>query len=293
MNMGAPQAPVQVPIQVPMQHHTPGWPYPHVNGMPVGSAPLHPFVSNWAPSAPASSSIQPTNSHHQCHSMYGPSSQRQPITTPTSNNGGHLPSQPMVPPLGAAANIQYHQPTVTPAGAMWPSVPVLPTAQGLLGAGQPIAGVAAHARFTAPPDHEAAQEGVPDKTATKALRGEFVPLEDFLGVVKTHNDDDTKVIEGTDGSLMVTNKTVKKRINNFYRWLEAFVKYQDLLAKHFGYNVYKQMSLYLLHILDRSLRYNWSNVYTYDIRHRSDLAKSRSLDFSDVRGGILNSVRPP
>ncbi len=137
-------------------------------------------------------------------------------------------------------------------------------------------------------DDEAVQDGIPEKTVSKALKGECINLEDFLCTSK-HSNEESQIVE-SNGELLIKPKKTKKNINNFNKWLEAFSRYEELIVKYYGYAAYRHMSRYRIHILHCSLKYNWSNVLVYDVRHRSEKAKFKSFSFADVSSELLNTI---
>ena len=138
-------------------------------------------------------------------------------------------------------------------------------------------------------DFEAIQDGIPEKVVQKALKGECINLKDFIDN-KDRVMDDTQQIVESHGSLVIKAKRARRSLNDFLKWLEAYLRYQDLLVKHYGYNVYKNMSKYIIHILNCSRKYNWQNVLVYDMSHRKDVAKSNTFGFAAINSDLRNTI---
>lgn len=302
----------QVPMSsthVPAHTATPQRVWGGGQNYPVNSVPVNAVSQQWASGGPSSipnstPAFQPWVSGgptpiQQPWASSGPTSVPQPWAsagpTPVPQpwaSGGPTPApqpwasggpSPVPQPWANSGPPAFLQPPWTNGGPSTASQPVTSAALPIVSSG------GAPARWI-PADHDAIQDGIPEKTVSAALRGEFIKLEHFLPSFMNINQDEQQLVENDDGTISTKPKSVKKNIVNFQKWLEAFIKYQDLIVKYYGYHAYLNMSKYILHILSCSKKYMWSTVYIYDVRHRMAVAKAKSFDFALIDSNLLNTT---
>ena len=119
------------------------------------------------------------------------------------------------------------------------------------------------------------------KNVDSAVNGEFVHLDEFL----CNNSADVDELRSTIdemGNVQVRSVRGKRGINSVLKWLEAWVNYEMIMCKRFGYTLYYEMARYRAFIINISQKFKFSYVYNYDVRHRQRLANARSCLFSSV-----------
>ena len=116
--------------------------------------------------------------------------------------------------------------------------------------------------------------GLTDSTIKKALTGQYISLETFLGNLSVNeednNDNNQRAGQG------------KRTIFNFLSWLEAWEAYTRVMVSYHGMEMFLPMSQYKTQILNWEKRYLWKAVYSFDIYHRGDLANRNSVNFMDI-----------
>ena len=124
-------------------------------------------------------------------------------------------------------------------------------------------------------------EYLDQRSIDAALQGECVMLEDFLQSSNCDLDELKSNIDNM-GNLQVRSVRTRKCISSVLKWLEAWVAYEMVLCKFFGYAVYYEMARYRAFIIGISQKYKFSSVAAYDLRHRQRLAHAGSFLFSSV-----------
>ena len=119
------------------------------------------------------------------------------------------------------------------------------------------------------------------KTVESAVNGEFVNLEEFLCVNNADVDELRSVIDEM-GNLQVKSVKSRKGISSVLKWLEAWVNYEMIMCKKYGYPIYYEMARYRAFIINISQKFKFSHVFSYDVKHRQRLANSRSCLYSAV-----------
>ena len=108
-----------------------------------------------------------------------------------------------------------------------------------------------------------------------AISGEFTNLEEFVNPLLAYDFD---VLDSS--GTQARGVRARKSITSIVKWLEAWLHYEMVLTKFFGYEVYYQMARYRAFILHISQKFKYQNVLSYDTRHRQRLAQTRSLAFA-------------
>ena len=124
-------------------------------------------------------------------------------------------------------------------------------------------------------------EFLDQRSVEAAINGECVALEDFLQNASIENDELRSNIDFM-GNLQVKSVKTKKSIGSVLKWLEAWVAYEMVLCKFYGYTVYYEMARYRAFIIGISQKYKFAAVAAYDLRHRQRLAHAGSFLFSSV-----------
>ena len=124
-------------------------------------------------------------------------------------------------------------------------------------------------------------EHIDQRTMDSALRGECISLEEFLLNCNTECDELRSHID-LSGNLQVKSVKSKRGISSVLKWLEAWVSYEMLMCKHYGYAIYYEMARYRAFIIGISQKFKFPYVAAYDHRHRQRLAQSGSFLFSMV-----------
>ena len=124
-----------------------------------------------------------------------------------------------------------------------------------------------------------------ETTHKRAINGEFVNLIDFLGD-DCSNEYDTKV---TDGHMQVVPKRHKKQLDTFLVWLQAWNNYESVIMS-VKPQLYNQLLRYRSFIQSSQRKYEWAAVYSYDIRFRAELARTKSWQFGTVLTYIMVST---
>ena len=124
-------------------------------------------------------------------------------------------------------------------------------------------------------------EHIDQRTVNSALQGECVVLEDFLS---GYNADSDELRPNIDlmGNLQVRSVKSRKSINSVLKWLEAWVSYEMLMCKYYGYSIYCEMAKYRAFIIGISQKFKFPYVAAYDLRHRQRLAQGSSFLYSMV-----------
>jgi hypothetical protein len=125
-----------------------------------------------------------------------------------------------------------------------------------------------------------------ETTYKRAINGEFINLIDFLG-----NDDsneyDTRVTD--EGHVQVVPKRHKKQLDTFLIWLQAWNNYEYVIMS-VKPQLYNQLLRYRSFIQSSHRKYEWAAVYSYDIRFRAELARTKSWQFGTVLTDIMVST---
>ena len=127
----------------------------------------------------------------------------------------------------------------------------------------------------------------PDKHVSQAENGEFVNLSDFLPGVDYISGEMEPVFE--NGSFIFRPKRTKTRIDNFATWSKAWNGYERvIMAKH--PNTYSKLVDYREMIQNSNAKYQWHAVSNYDIRFRTELAKTRSFNFDVLDTTLFTTI---
>ena len=130
--------------------------------------------------------------------------------------------------------------------------------------------------------------GWPERTARKALMGEFTNLSLLTDEIELVQDDENYELVPNEGTISLKQKVQKKKISDFTSWLEAWLKYEKLLSEYHGLEVYLKIADYKTQILDFSKVYTWEAVQAFDSKHRRDLNR-RSIDFCDLNHNTVTT----
>ena len=255
--------------------------------VPNSSLGGHPLPSPIWSSQPPLHRDPPASSHSTglTHS-YASSSHGAPplLTHPTyTANVGH----PYVPYTRAPVIDAYptvpepHRPYLVPDWvrqvpvATAPQVDRPPYAVGPNGTTQPRLQDNQHRRM------EKGLEFLSSDTVERALMGECVSLESFL--CPNNNDvDELRSCIDEYGNVQVKSVRSKKVVNSIIKWLEAWVNYEMVLCKKYGYCVYREMARYRAFMISNSQKFKFAHVAMYDLKHRQRLANEGSFLFSNV-----------
>ena len=123
--------------------------------------------------------------------------------------------------------------------------------------------------------------GLPEKTVKAALKGEFTDLSLLYEGSELSQNSDTFEFVQTNTGVSIQQKVQKKRLNNFYNWLEAWTKYEKIMVEYHGTDLYLILADYKLRIMEFDRLYNWNSVYMFDKNHRQDLG-GVSIEFSKL-----------
>ena len=124
-------------------------------------------------------------------------------------------------------------------------------------------------------------------TKAKALRGEYVQLEDFAPNELLPPNPALEPFADSHGALTLRPKSPKKVLDNFDKWLAAWSNYELLLVQN-GHN-YAQLAHHRATIQYANRKYYWSVIYAYDVKYRLARGEQHSFDFSQAVGDLYGS----
>ena len=127
---------------------------------------------------------------------------------------------------------------------------------------------------------------ITDATHKKAISGEFVNLTDFLPCIEHVDDFEAQLI---DGELQYKPKRLKKSIDNFATWLQGWNEFESLIVGKYP-AVYSKLSAYRKFIQAMDRKYNWHAVYCYDLRFRTELARTLSFNYDHQNVDLVVSI---
>jgi hypothetical protein len=137
---------------------------------------------------------------------------------------------------------------------------------------------------------------VSKKTMDSARAGEFINLIEFVP-----NSEPTGLLESVyderSGQIVFKNKTVRRTIDGFLAWSQAWAGYESVLVAG-NADLYLHMTKYRMFIQKCDSSYIWGAVYSYDQRHRHKLSMSKDVLFdvtdTDIYVTLMNSqsVKP-
>ena len=122
--------------------------------------------------------------------------------------------------------------------------------------------------------------------AAKAVRGEYVSLEDFAPSELLPPND---ILEShvSDGVLAFRPKNRKKSLDTFDKWLAAWTNYEICLVT--GGHDFLKMAHHRSLIQMCNRKYLWSSIYTYDVKFRMAKSEYLSVDFSTPVGDLYTT----
>ena len=120
--------------------------------------------------------------------------------------------------------------------------------------------------------------GLPEQTVKNALQGEFTDLCSLYEGDELSQNPGTFEFIQTNSGISIQQKLQKKRLNNYYSWLEAWLKYEKILVEYHGSELYLILADYKIRIMEFDKIYNWNSVFLFDKNHRKDLGGT-SIDF--------------
>ena len=126
---------------------------------------------------------------------------------------------------------------------------------------------------------------IPETTYRNAVSGEYINLVDFLPYTE-HRDLEANII---NGELQFRPKKSKRSLDNFDLWLQAWSEYEALLVSARPH-IYANLSSYRRFIQASDRKYNWHAVLSYDLRYRTDLARTRSFNYSKLNNDLVVSI---
>ena len=125
------------------------------------------------------------------------------------------------------------------------------------------------------------------KHIVQAENGEFVNLCDFLPSLDYISGDMEPIIE--NGTFKFRPKHTRRHIDNFNTWSKAWNGYERvIMSKH--PDVYSKLVDYREIIQNANAKYQWHAVSTYDIRFRTELAKTRSFNFNELNSTLFTTI---
>ena len=129
--------------------------------------------------------------------------------------------------------------------------------------------------------------GWPERTAKRALMGEFMNLSLLTDEIEIVQDDENYELV-PNGAFSLKQKVQKKKISDFTSWLEAWLKYEKLLSEYHGMQVYLKITDYKIQILDFSKVYTWESVQAFDSQHRRNLNR-KSINFCQLNHNLVTT----
>ena len=124
------------------------------------------------------------------------------------------------------------------------------------------------------------------RTARAARAGEFINLQEFIPCTDPSTDFETTI---ENNQLICRPKKSKRRLENFYIWSQAWAGLESLLVQT-NPSLYHTLSKYRLFIQEQDQRFRWGHVFSYDSRHRAQLAITRSFNFTQTNMEIFVST---
>ena len=124
-------------------------------------------------------------------------------------------------------------------------------------------------------------------TKAKALRGEYIQLEDFAPDELLPPNPALEPFADSRGTLTLRPKRPKKVLDRFDKWLAAWSNYELLLVQN-GYG-YAQLAHHRATIQYANRKYYWSVIYAYDVKYRLACGEQHSLNFSQTVGDLYGS----
>ena len=125
------------------------------------------------------------------------------------------------------------------------------------------------------------------ETKAKALRGEYVQLEEFAPDELLPPNPALEPFADSRGTLTLRPKRPRKVLNSFDKWLAAWSNYELLLVQN-GYD-YSQLAHHRATIQYADRKYYWSVIYAYDVKYRLARGEQYSLNFSTAVGDLYGS----
>ena len=99
--------------------------------------------------------------------------------------------------------------------------------------------------------------------------------------------DTTKL--SSDGILQFVPKKSKKQLDTFTNWLQAWNNYESLIMS-IQPELYNELLAYRMFIQTSDRKYRWSAIYSYDLRFRAELARTRSWKFGTISSDLVVSI---
>jgi len=125
------------------------------------------------------------------------------------------------------------------------------------------------------------------RTKTQAQNGEFVNLTEFLPSVEVTESDTELFI--VDGTVQCRPRKIRKSIDSFSTWLEAWNNY-ELIVLEANPHVFDKMITYRALIQACDKKYVWSAVYAYDLQFRSKCGTTHSFAFDSIDSSLYVSI---
>ena len=126
---------------------------------------------------------------------------------------------------------------------------------------------------------------VSDTLHRKAISGEFINLADMLTTEIT-NEYETNLEEGT---LQLRPKRLRKSIDCFLTWLQAWNVYEAILV-NYDCKLYNKLLAYRSFIQSMDRKYNWSAVFCYDVRFRTELSHNKQFDYDKPMNDLVVTI---
>ena len=128
------------------------------------------------------------------------------------------------------------------------------------------------------------------KLTAQCQNGEYVNLYELL----PHDPlpcNEMVAVQNTDGTVSFQQRKVKKSIDNFDNWLNAWSVFEQLvvISKPTMY-MYSKLAQYrqFIHRCDR--KFLWHAVSTYDTRFRAKLSETKSFMYDTVDNMLYVSI---
>lgn len=122
----------------------------------------------------------------------------------------------------------------------------------------------------------------------KAVRGEYIQLEDFLMPEFLLPSTDLTLKQDSTGKL-IFHQGAKQKIQNFNDWLRAWNNYERVLMNH-DCTLYHSLVSYRELIQNCNRKFMWPAVHVYDQSFRALLAENKSHAFGIIHHDLYTSL---
>ena len=129
---------------------------------------------------------------------------------------------------------------------------------------------------------------LPQDVKLKALRGEYVQMEEFLTPEFSLPSTCLSLMQDSDGNLTF-QQCSNQKIQSFSDWLRAWNNYERILISY-DCTLYHSLVSYRELIQNCNRKFTWPAVSTYDQSFRAFLAESKSHAFGTIHHDLYTSL---